>query len=184
MSRPTLPAVLPVPVPALELWLGLLWWTVGSTAFGSGPGTAVLAVGLMLMVWLYPAVRRIHGVGAPLPHGGRNTLLRRAGVTIGLVVALSMALAYPGYGELAAPVACVLFGFVLARLSGLLSRSVTVAGVALMALGATGGLLALDTPGQFYGQGLVGLGAAVLLWLAGGYRTRVLAGLGDGGAFR
>lgn len=176
MYRPTLPAVVPVPVPALELWLGMVWWTVGAAALDSGPGTAVLAAGLVLMGWLVLTVRRVHRSGIPLPRGGRGELLRRGGITLGLVVALTMALAWLGYGELAAPAACVLAGFALTRAAGLLAhRSVTLAGLALVGLGVAGGVLALNTPGVFYGQGLVGLGAGAVLWAAGAYRTRVLS---------
>ncbi|MGQ0575381.1 MAG: hypothetical protein ACT4RN_14405 [Pseudonocardia sp.] len=178
MYRPTLPAVVPVPVPAFELWVGLMWWTVGAAAFDSGPGTVVLAVGLVVAGWLVLTVRRVHGIGAPLPRGGRAELLRRTGVTLGLVVALSTALAWvgSGYGELAAPAACMLVGFAVARLSRLLGTRVpAVAGTVLVVLGLAGVLLALNTPGLLYGQGLVGLGAAAVLWLAGTHRTKVLA---------
>lgn len=176
MYRPTLPAVVPVPVPAFEVWVGLAWWTVGAVALDPGVGTVVLAAGLVATGWLVLTVRRTHGSGVPLRRGGRAELLRRAGVTLGLIAALSMAAAWLGWGELLAPAACVLVGIAVARLAGLLgARSVLVVGWALAALGVAGGVLALNTPGQLYGQGLVGLGAAVLLWLAGAHRTRVLA---------
>jgi hypothetical protein len=174
MYRPTLSAVVPVPVPAFELWLGLAWWVVGSVAFDSGPGTVVLAVGLVLAGWLLVTVRRVHGRGIPLPRGGRAELLRRGGVTLGLVVALTMALGWLGYGELAAPTACVLAGFALVRLARLVgSRATTIAGAVLVGLGVAGVVLALNSPGLLYGQGLVGLGAGAVLWAAGAYRTRV-----------
>ena len=97
-------------------------------------------------------------------------------MTLGLIVALSMAAGWLGYGELIAPAACVLVGIALARLSRLLGAwTVQAVGWALVLLGVGGGILALDTPGELYGQGLVGLGAGALLWLAGAYRTRVLA---------
>lgn len=176
MHRPTLPAVVPVPVPAFELWLGLVWWTVGAVAFDPGPGTVVLAAGLVAAGWLYRTVRRTHGAGIPLPRGGRGELMRRGGVTLGLIVALGMGLPYFGFGELVAPIACVLAGLALARVSGLFgSRSVALAGWGLVAVGACGVLLAMNTPDQLYGQGLVGLAAGVLLWLTGAHRTRVLA---------
>lgn len=180
MYRPTLPAVVPVPVPLLELWIGLAWWTVGATAFETGPGTAVLAAGLVVVVWLYRAARRVHGIGAPLPRGGRAALLRHAGVTIGLIVALGVGLGLPfvGFGELVAPFACVLVGLALVRSSGVVGgRTLGVVGAALVVLGVCGAALALHTTGDFYGRGLVGLGAAALLWSGGAYRTRVLADL-------
>lgn len=176
MYRPTLPAVVPVPVPAFELWVGMAWWTVGAAALDPGIGTVVLAAGLVAMGWLVLTVRRTHGSGVPLRRGGRAELLRRCGVTLGLIVALSMAAGWLGYGELIAPAACVLVGIALARLSRLLGAwTVQAVGWALVLLGVGGGILALDTPGELYGQGLVGLGAGALLWLAGAYRTRVLA---------
>lgn len=179
VSHPTRPAVVPVPVPALELWIGLAWWTVGAVAFDPGAGTVVLAAGLVVMGWLVLTVRRTHGSGAPLPRGGRGELLRRAGVTVGLIVAVNMGLGYAvngEYAELAAPVACVLVGLALARSSRLLGgASTTLAGLAIVVLGVAGGVLALNTPGLLYGQGIVGLGAGAVLWLAGAYRTRVLA---------
>lgn len=184
MLRPTVPARVPVPVPTVELWIGLIWWTVGATAFDAGPGTAVLAAGLVALAWLCPAVRRAHGTGVPLPRGGRGELLRRAGVTAGLIVALSMALALlgsvglVGYGELAVPSGCVLVGYAVLRSAGVLgSRSTRAVGAALVALGLAGGLLALNTPGELYGRGLVGLGAGALLWLGGAYRTGMLGEL-------
>jgi len=176
MRRRTPRVVVPVPVPAFELWVGMAWWTVGATAFDAGTGTAVLAAGLVAMGWLVLTVRRAHGTGAPLPRGGRGELLRRGGVALGLIVALSMGLPVLDRGELVVPLACVLVGFALLRLPGLLvAGSFAVVGTGLVALGVGGVLLARNTPDQVYGQGLVGLGAGVLLWLAGAYRTRALA---------
>lgn len=175
MYRPTLPAVVPVPVPALELWLGMVWWTIGAVAFDTGAGTVLLATALVAMGWLVLKVRRTHGSGVPLPPGGRGELLRRGGVTLGLIVALTMGLAWLGYGELSVPVACVLTGFAVTRAARLLgARSLTFAGLAMVGLGVAGGVLALNSPGVLYGHGLVGLGAGAVLWAAGLYRTRVL----------
>lgn len=176
MHRPTVRAVVPVPVPALELWLGLVWWVAAAVAFPAGVGTVVLAGALIAMAWLFRTVRRAHGNGAALPRGGRAELLRRGGITLGAIVALSMVLGYVGggYAELTVPVACALVGLALVRTSALLgARSSTIAGIALVGLGAGGAFLALNTAGQLY-QGLVGVGAGAALWVAGGVRTRLL----------
>lgn len=175
MHRPTLPAVVPVPVPVFELWVGLAWWVAGAAALDAGVGTLVLAAALIAMVWLFRTVRHTHGAGAPLPRGGRAELLRRGGVTLGLVVALSTALMYFGYGVFTAPIAAVLVGLALVRTSRLLgSGAVAAAGAVLVGLGAAGAYVALNASGQSYGQAVVGLGAGLALWVAGGYRTRVL----------
>ena len=81
-----------------------------------------------------------------------------------------------GWGELTVPLACVLVGAVLFPLSSLLGERVLLAtGFALMVLGAAGALLALGSAGQLYPQGVVGLTAGALLWLAGAQRTGLLA---------
>jgi hypothetical protein len=64
---------------------------------------------------------------------------------------------------------------VLVPLSSLLgTRSTVLAGGALMLLGAAGALLALGSAGDLYPLGLVGLGAGMVLWVAGAYRTGLL----------
>ena len=63
----------------------------------------------------------------------------------------------------------------LLPLSSLLgARSTVLAGAALMLLGAAGALLALGSAGDLYPLGLVGLGAGVVLWVAGAHRTGLL----------
>lgn len=172
MARPD------VPLPYLELLAGGVWWTIGTGALDSGTGTVVLAAGLGVTGALFVAVRRQHGWGAPLPPGGRTRLLRLAAVAIGLLVLAGAVLAVTRSGELGVPVACALVGAVLVPLSSRLEeRSVLAVGAALMVLGAVGALLALNSAGQLYPQGIVGLGAGALLWAAAAGRTGLLAEL-------
>jgi hypothetical protein len=66
-------------------------------------------------------------------------------------------------------------GVALILLSSQLDERIFLAaGGALMVLGAVGALLALDSAGNMYPQGLVGLVAGGILWLAGAYRTGLL----------
>ena len=46
--------------------------------------------------------------------------------------------------------------------------------LAAVLLGAAGALLALGSAGDLYPLGLVGLGAGVVLWVAGAHRTGLL----------
>jgi hypothetical protein len=163
------------PAPYLELLAGGAWWTVGSGVFDRGMGTVVLAAGLGVTGGLVAAVRRHSGSGTPLSTGERNRLLRMLFVTVLLIAGVSAGLAYFDYAELAGPVACALVGAVLVPLSSLLgARSTVLAGGALMLLGAAGALLALGSAGDLYPLGLVGLGAGVVLWVAGAHRTGLL----------
>jgi len=175
VHRPTRPTVVPVPVPVLELWVGLVWWVVGTLALPAGFGTVVLAAALVVMAWMWRTVRRAHGAGARLPPGGRSELLRRGGVSLGVIVAASTALGFLGHGEYTVPLAGVLVGVALVRTSRVLdARSVAAAGTVVAALGVAGAFWALNTAGQVYGRGLVGIGIGAVLWLAAGYRTQLL----------
>lgn len=165
-------------VPYLEAVLGGGWWIVGAAALDAGPGTVVLAAGLGALVGMVLALRRRHGAGAALPPGGRSRLLRLLGITAALIAVASTVLGSFYYSELAVPVACAMVGAVLVGLSTLLDdRSPVAAGGALMVLGAVGVLLALGAAGRPYPQVLVGLVAGAVLWLAGAYRTGLLAEL-------
>lgn len=165
-------------LPNLELLAGAAWWTVGTSAMDSGVGTVVLAAGLGITGGLFVAVRRRHGSGAPLPPGGRTRLLRPAAVAIALGALVVGSLTFLNAGELAVPAVCVLVGAVLVPLSSQLEqRSVLAVGAALMVLGAVGALLALNSAGLLYPQGVVGLGAGILLWTLAAYRTGLLAEL-------
>ena len=61
------------------------------------------------------------------------------------------------------------------RLSPVRADRAPFAAVALMVLGAAGAVLALDSAGALYPQGVVGLGAGAVLWLFGAQRTGLLA---------
>lgn len=165
-------------VPYLEPIVGGMWWTVGAAALKPGTGTVVLAAGLGVTAGLVLAVRRRHGSGAALPRGGRRRLLRLILITIALIVAASASLGSVGWAELAIPAACVLVGVALWPLSTRLDeRALLAVGAALMVLGAGGAILALDSAGELYPQGVVGLGAGALLWLEGAHRGGLIAEL-------
>lgn len=164
-------------LPYLETTLAAVWWTLGAAALGGGLGTVVLAAGLGVTGALVLALRG-REPSTPLPPGGRTRLLRLlvgAGVVI---VGAGAGLGYLGYGELAVPLAAVVVGVALMLLSPMLDdRAPVAAGAVLMVLGAAGAVLALDSAGQLYPQGLVGLGAGAALWLFGAQRTGLLAEL-------
>ena len=85
-------------------------------------------------------------------------------------------LGFFGIGELAVPVICALVGVAGISLSRTLDeRSLVLTGGALLVLGAGGGLLALDSAGQLYPQGVVGMVAAGVLWLSAAYRGGLLS---------
>jgi hypothetical protein len=163
-------------VPFLEPLLGGLWWTVGALALAAGPGTVVLAAGIGVTGGLVVGLRRRYGLGEPLPPGGRGRLLR-VGVPLAvLAVAAGPLLGMAGLAELAVPVACALTGMALvAAASTLDERLLLAAGGALLVLAATGALFALDAAGTLYPQGLVGLAAGAVVWLAGAQRCGLLA---------
>jgi hypothetical protein len=168
-------------VPYLEPIMGAAWWTVGAAALDGGTGTVVLAAGLGVTGWLVMALRRRYGGGEPLPPGGRGRFLRLVGITAALIAVvgavLSMQLPIIGpSGEFTVPVAAVMIGVSLLMLASQLDqRSFLALGGAMMVLGATGVLLALDSAGQLYPQGVVGLVAGALFWLASAHRTGLLA---------
>ena len=163
-------------VPFLEPLLGGLWWTVGAVALSAGLGTVVLAAGLGVTGVLIAALRSRHGAGAPLPPGGRARLLRIAFVVVVIASAAGPLLGLVDLGELAVPVACAVTGVALFPLASLLDERVLVAaGGLLLVLAATGALFALDSAGTLLPQGLVGMAAGVVLWLAGAQRSGLLA---------
>jgi hypothetical protein len=163
-------------VPYLEPVAGAAWWTVGTAALDAGTGTVVLAAGLGAAAGLVLALRKRYGSGAPLPRGGRTRLLVQIGVTAALIAVAGAGLGYFGWGELAVPAACAIVGAALVPLSTQLDERTFVAlGGALMVLGAAGVLLALNSAGRLYPQGVVGLLAGALFWLASAHRTGLLA---------
>jgi hypothetical protein len=165
-------------VPYLETAAAGVWWTLGAAALSGGLSTVVLAGGLGITGALVVALRRRYGSGEPLPPTGRWRLLR---LLVGAIVVIALAavgLGYLGYAELTIPLAAVVVGVALLLMSPVLDdRAPVAAGAALMVLGAGGAVLALDSAGRLYPQGLVGLGAGALLWLFGAQRTGLLAEL-------
>jgi hypothetical protein len=163
-------------VPYLEAVTGGLWWIVGAAALTAGTGTVVLAAGLGVTGALLVTLRSRYGAGAPLPPGGRAKLLR---IVIGAAVLIAIAgtlLGVVALGELAVPLACAIAGCALFPLASVLDdRSLLAGGGALLVLGALGVLLALDSAGTLYPQGLVGMVAGAVLWLVAAVRTGLLA---------
>lgn len=163
-------------VPYLEAVAGGAWWVVGAGALSTGPGTVILAAGLAVTASLTVVVRRRHGSGDPLPNGGRTKLLQ---IVIGAVVLVAIAstlLGMVSLGELSVPLACAITGGALFPLSTLLDeRSLLATGAALLVLGAVGALLALNSAGALYPQGVVGMIAGALLWVTAAVRTGMLA---------
>jgi hypothetical protein len=163
-------------VPYLEPIMGAAWWTVGAAAFDAGVGTVVLAAGLGVTGWLVMALRRRYGGGEPLPHGGRGRFLRLVGITAALIAVTVAGLPMTPWGEWSVPVVAVIVGVATLMLTSQLDeRSFLALGGALMVLGAAGVLLAQNSAGQLYPQGVVGLVAGVLFLLAAAHRTGLLA---------
>lgn len=161
-SMPAVPLLLPI--------LGGLWWIVGTTALGAGLGTVLLAGGIALVGALVIALRRRFGTGARLAQRVRARFVRIVVVTVVVIVACSIALGAIGYGELAVPLACGLCGLALFPLAPLLDdRAIVALGAALLVLAAAGAVLALDSAGRLYPQGVVGLLAGAACWLAAAY---------------
>jgi hypothetical protein len=167
-------------VPYLEPVVGLGWWTVGAAALDGGTGTVVLAAGIGITGGLVMALRKRYGSGAPLPPGGRTRLFVLIGVTAALVAVAGPLLAFLAEGELLVPVACALVGVAAIQLASRLDeRAFTALGGALMVLGAAGVILALNSAGGLYPQGIVGLVAGALFWLTIAHRAGLLAEVSD-----
>ena len=163
-------------VPYLEPLLGGLWWMVGAAALPAGLGTVVLAGGIGVTGLLIAALRSRHGGGEQLPPGGRGRLLRIAFVAIVFGVGAGPLLGMVGLGELAVPVACAVTAVALFPLASMLNeRALIAAGALLLVFAATGALFALDSAGTLLPQGLVGMAAGAVIWLAGAQRTGLLA---------
>lgn len=162
-------------VPYLEPLAAAAWWTVGAAALDAGTGTVLLAGGLGLTATLLVVLHRRHGRGAGLPPGARGHLLRTLGITAALIAVADTALGFFNFGEVAVPVSCGLTGAAALALAGpLAARSLQLIGSALLVLGAVGGWLALESAGQLYPQGVVGMVAAAVLWLGAAYRGGLL----------
>jgi hypothetical protein len=100
--------------------------------------------------------------------------LRVAAIVGVVLVALSIGLPMigNGWGELTVPFGGAAIGVgLIALASVLVERSWTAVGGVLVVLGAVGALLALSTAGTATPYGVVGIGAAVVCWLAAARRT-------------
>ena len=143
-------------------------WLVGSAALPGGVATVVLAAGIAVTVWLVVQAGRVAGGRGPrLDRDGRRRVVSLVVVGVALVAIGTTLLNVTGRGELAVPLAVAVCGALLLPLASVLDRrGLLVVGAGLMVLGAAGAMLALNSAGRAEPQGLVGLGCAVLLWVA------------------
>jgi hypothetical protein len=159
--------------------VGSAWWVVGATALKPGTATVVLALGILVAGGFLLALRRRGVHGERLDRRERSRLLSVTFVAVMLVVVtttvLRMLPAPFDYAELSVPIAGLIVGVAVIRVGRLLNAPVTtVAGCVAGGIAVLGGLIALQTAGDTYSSGLVGLGSAVVLWAAGAHRTGVL----------
>lgn len=158
-------------MPQLETVLGGLCWVAGSVALAGGVGTVLLAAGLGATGWLWVTVRRANGNGAPLGPERRTRLIRLAVVVAVLTAAALIGVGMTSWSELAVPVACAVVGVGMFSVASVLGDRVHIAvGGLLLLLAAGGALTALSAAGAAGPQGLVGYGAAAVVWLAGVWR--------------
>lgn len=164
-----------VPGAALLVLAGGVGWLLGSVALPTGADTVVLAIGLGVTVWLFIQVRRraVHDVPA---HPRRRREAVRVLLTAAAVVLVgSVLLGLTPYGELTVPLAAAVIGAFTIRLASVLDTRLYLAvGSGLMTLGSLGALLALNTAGPAGPQGLVGTGAALVLWGAAAHQVGLL----------
>lgn len=152
-------------------------WLVGSSALDAGTGTVVLAAGIAVTVWLVVVGSR-DAAERPMERWRSRRLLRLAVVGLVAIVGGSALLGFTSYGELAVPFGFGVIGALLVPASSLLGdRTYLLLGSVLLLLAASGAFLALNSVGQLYPRGLVGLGAGVLLWAASAYRSGLLTQL-------
>ncbi|MBW0119394.1 hypothetical protein I4J48_29535, partial [Pseudonocardia sp. KRD-169] len=169
----------PVPLSAAAVLAlaGGVGWLVGSSALDAGTGTVVLAAGLGVTAWLFVVGSR-DAAERPMERWRSRRLLRLAVIGLIVIVAGSALLGFTPYGELAVPLGFGVIGALLVPASSLLGdRTYLLLGSGLMLLAALGAFLALNSVGQLYPRGLVGLGAGVLLWAASAHRSGLIAQL-------
>ncbi len=179
----TVPADLRARGATAEAVVGGLWWAVGSSALPVGPGTLVLAAGLVVAGALVRAGHRHPAYREPLPADVRRVLPLAAVCGLGLGVAVVLGAGAVGLGEFGTPGAAVVLGCCYLWAASRLARRVEVVlGLALLALGTAGVLSALGSAGELHSRGLVGFGAGALFWVAAALRVglhrRLLAGVG------
>ena len=149
-------------------------WLVGSSALVAGIGTLVLAVGIGITAYLVMAGSR-GAADRPMERWRNRRLLRLAVIGLVVIVGGGAVLGLTPYGELSVPLGFGVLGALLLPASSLLGdRLYLLLGAALMVLAAVGGVYALNSAGELYPRGLVGLGAGVLLWLASAHRAGLL----------
>jgi hypothetical protein len=156
---------------------GGVGWLVGSSALDAGTGTVVLAIGLGVTAWLFVAGSR-GAAERPVERWRSRRLARLAVIGLVLIAGGSALLGFTSYGELAVPLGFGIVGALLVPASSLLGdRTYLLLGSALMLLAALGAFLALNSVGQLYPRGLVGLGAGVILWAAAAHRSGLFGDL-------
>lgn len=164
-----------VPGPAVLVLAGGVAWLFGTAALPAGPATVVLAAGLVVTVWLFREVRSRTIGGRHLDASRRRRVLRLGLVGFGIAAVGSAALGVTGYSELSVPLTTALLGALLVPLASVVERRVYLTvGAALMVVGAAGTLLALGSAGATYPQGMVGLVAGLVLWVAGAQQAGLL----------
>ncbi|MGQ0482173.1 MAG: hypothetical protein ACT4O0_14270 [Pseudonocardia sp.] len=179
----TVPADLRARGATVEVVVGSSWWAVGSSALPAGPGTLVLAAGLVVAGALVRAGQRNPAYREPLPADARRVLPLAVVCGLALVVGVVLGAGAVGLGEFATPGAAVVLGCCYLWAASRLARRVELLlGLALLALGTAGVLSALGSAGELHSRGLVGFSGGVLFWVAAALRVglhrRLLAGLG------
>ncbi len=168
-------AVVGVPVPSLEISLGILAWVVGGAGLASGLGTLLVALGVALAGYLFMVRRRASGMVVAL-HPERRRRMQRL-IIIGVVglVAFPTLLAFVEFGELGTALSAALIGVLLIMASSVIEeRSLVAVGAIVLVIAALGAFLALNSPGVGISQPVIGLGAGAVLWVAGMRRLGVL----------
>ncbi|WP_145981293.1 hypothetical protein [Pseudonocardia sp. HH130629-09] len=169
-----------VPVPSLEIVLGLLAWAVGAGGLGNGFATVLVALGIFLTAYLW-IVRRRNAAMAVTLHPERKRRMQRL-IVIGVagVVLLPLLLSLVGYGELSTPLSAALVGVLLIQASTVLEeRSLVATGGLVLLIAAFGAFLALTYQGQGTGSAVpvTGLCAGIVLWVAAARRLGILEDL-------
>ncbi|TCK25412.1 hypothetical protein EV378_1219 [Pseudonocardia endophytica] len=168
-------AVVGVPVPSLEISLGILAWVVGGAGLDTGLGTLLVALGVALAGYLWVVRRRASGMVVQL-HPERRRRMQRL-LIIGAVglVAFPILLAMISYGELGTALTAALVAVLLIMASSVIEeRSLVAVGAIVLVIAAVGAFIALNSPGVGASQPVIGLGAGAVLFVAGMRRLGVL----------
>lgn len=168
-------AVVGVPVPSLEIGLGVLAWVVGGAALDAGVGTVLVALGLGLAGYLWSVRHRRRAMVVVL-HPERRRRMQRL-ILIGVVglFALPLLISAVGLGELGTAFSAGLIGVLLIMSSTVVEeRSLVAVGAMVLVLAAVGAFLALNSSGVGQSQPVIGLGSGLVLWVAGMRRLGLL----------